>query len=52
MVESNGIDSRPGTEVRPDDLQRMLLLAQPDKDDNLPAFRRRRRYVYDPDYRG
>lgn len=27
--------SRPGTEVPPDDLQRMLLLAQPDKDTSL-----------------
>ncbi len=35
MTENTGIRSRPGTEVPPDDLQRMLVLAQPDTDEGL-----------------
>ena len=32
----SGISGRPGHEIPPDDLQRVLTLAQPDKDQNLP----------------
>jgi mannose-6-phosphate isomerase-like protein (cupin superfamily) len=36
MGGSSGISGRPGLEIPPDDLQRVLKLAQPDKDQNLP----------------
>ena len=35
MDESTGIASRPNTGLPPDDLQRMLLVAQPDTDQSL-----------------
>ncbi len=35
MATSTGVNSRPGTEIPPDDLQRTLVLAQPDKDASL-----------------
>ncbi|MGO9020111.1 MAG: cupin domain-containing protein [Syntrophobacteraceae bacterium] len=36
MKSSSGISARPGLEIPPDDLQRVLTLAQPDKDQSLP----------------
>jgi quercetin dioxygenase-like cupin family protein len=36
MSISSGINTRPGMEIPPDDLQRLLTLAQPDKNQNLP----------------
>ena len=36
MKSSSGISGRPGLEIPPDDLQRVLTLAQPHKDRSLP----------------
>jgi mannose-6-phosphate isomerase-like protein (cupin superfamily) len=36
MKSSSGISGRPDLEIPPDDLQRVLTLAQPDKDQSLP----------------
>jgi hypothetical protein len=36
MKSSSGISGRPGLEIPPDDLQRVLTLAQPDKEQSLP----------------
>ena len=36
MKSSSGITGRPGLEIPPDDLQRVLTRAQPDKDQSLP----------------
>jgi hypothetical protein len=36
MSINSGINGRPGSEIPPDDLQRVLTLAQPDKNQSLP----------------
>jgi mannose-6-phosphate isomerase-like protein (cupin superfamily) len=36
MSSSSGISGRPGFEIPPDDLQRVLTLVQPDQDQSLP----------------
>lgn len=36
MSSNSGITGRPGLEIPPDDIQRGLTLAQPDKDQSLP----------------
>ena len=38
MSGPSGITGRPGVEIPPDDTQRVLTLAQPDKDQSLPHF--------------
>lgn len=36
MANDSGINSRPGVDLPPDDLQRVLTVARPDSDQNLP----------------